>query len=89
MIVVLLAALTHSTDITPETTPDTNEPVVAEELLHQRINTYIDAGIPLTKTVKLTLTDAIETINIATEHEFTGPVEALTEQTFVSPQYRH
>lgn len=79
IIAVLFTSLIDNTNITPAHTPTSDTPVVSNELLHKRIHTYVNAGVPLFKAIELALTDAIETVDTATEHEFTGPVGALIE----------
>lgn len=79
LISVLLTNVITEADVTSEHTPTSDTPVVSSELLHKRIHTYVNAGVPLFKAIELTLTDAIETVDTATEHEFTGPVGALIE----------
>lgn len=78
---IILTSLLEDINATPTPPDETDEPIVAFELLQQRIRAYTQSGVPITKAIEITLEDAIESIEIAAEHDFSREIGGLTERT--------
>lgn len=74
---LILTTLIEDADIHSKPSEDNTDAVVHIELLEQRFHTYIDLGVPVTTSIELTLRDAIASVEMADEHDITGPIGAL------------